>query len=109
MCIVTYDQEAAKTDRYNLDLPPDVFYALGLAGETGELVDKVKKLHRDKGGQFTGRDKQALLLEAGDVLWYLTRLVAHFGSSLDEVAAFNLLKLADREERGVLNGEGDDR
>jgi hypothetical protein len=36
-------------------------------------------------------------------------MLRHLGLSLDDIAAGNLAKLADRQSRGVLGGRGDDR
>lgn len=78
--------------------------ALGLAGETGETVERVKKWLRD--GNL---DRDALRTEIGDVLWYVANLAADLDLSLDEIAEANLAKLKSRRERGVLSGSGDDR
>jgi len=43
------------------------------------------------------------------VLWYVANLAADLGMPLDTVAARNLEKLADRKQRGVIGGSGDDR
>jgi len=51
----------------------------------------------------------ALVFELGDVLWYIARLAAELGASLDDVARLNLDKLADRATRGVIGGSGDHR
>lgn len=85
------------------------YYALGLAGEAGETVDKLKKVYRDRGGEFSDDDRKALGLELGDVLWYLTRLADRLGLTLEEVMVKNVEKLASRAERGKLHGAGDNR
>jgi NTP pyrophosphatase (non-canonical NTP hydrolase) len=80
------------------------YCALGLGGEAGEYSEKVKKLIRD--GKL---DKSLAVKELGDVLWYLTRSANELGYSLLDVAEINLLKLTDRQDRGVLQGSGDVR
>ena len=47
--------------------------------------------------------------ELGDVLWYIANLATDLGLSLDNLAAKNLAKLHDRQNRNVLQGDGDDR
>lgn len=70
--------------------------ATGLAGETGEVLELLKKHVRD--GEI---DRDALLLELGDVLHYLTRIAAEYEFSLLEVMDANVLKLVERAaERG---------
>jgi len=45
----------------------------------------------------------------GDVLWYLAESCTALGIELDDVAAYNLAKLASRKERGQIKGSGDNR
>ena len=103
-----YCKAAATTDRYPNECKPWV-YALGLTGEAGELADKIKKVYRDKGGVFKQEEREAIVKELGDVLWYLTRLGATLGFSLEQIAEINVEKLADRAKRGKIGGSGDDR
>lgn len=96
---------AAPRDKHN-----EVFHLLlGLVGETGEVAEKAKKIVRDQGSDFSRWDTGDIGKELGDILWYVAVLADHFGLSLDDVAADNVAKLADRQRRGVLGGSGDDR
>lgn len=84
----------------------DPMYAiLGLSEEVGEFTGKIAKAIR-KGCE---PDEEALKKELGDALWMLANIATDRGWSLGEIAAMNLDKLADRAERGVLVGEGDNR
>jgi len=85
------------------------YVSLGLSGETGELSEHVKKHIRDDNGIMTAHRKELLLREAGDVLWYLTKMAKLLGSSLGEIAQKNIDKLASRAKRGKLSGSGDMR
>jgi NTP pyrophosphatase (non-canonical NTP hydrolase) len=88
---------------------PIVYPALGLASEAGEVVGKIKKIFRDKGGTISTDDRAALKDELGDVLWYLTQICTELGVTLDEVASANVAKLAARSARGTIGGDGDRR
>ena len=103
-----YCKAAATTDNYPNECKPWV-YTLGLTGEAGEVADKIKKVYRDKGGVFKQEEREAIAKELGDVLWYLTRLGATLGFSLEQIAAMNIEKLSDRSKRGKIGGSGDDR
>src|SRR5688500_10988717 len=57
-----------------LDLIPLLYTCLGLAGETGELLEKIKKLIRDKNGEITHEFRDAVTKEIGDIQWYQANL-----------------------------------
>lgn len=85
------------------------YAVLGLTNEAGEVAGKLKKIMRDKGWELDYEDRQEMVDELGDVLWYLTAVADELQHDLAEVAEQNLAKLADRAQRGVLGGSGDNR
>ena len=104
-----YQRQARSTALYP-DLGRNPIYpALGLCGEAGEVADKVKKVLRDEAGVFSDERRQAIALELGDVLWYVSQLADELGFSLETVAQANLDKLASRAQRQVIGGSGDQR
>lgn len=78
--------------------------SLGLAGEAGEVVDKVKKFYRD--GVM---DAEAVAKELGDALYYVAALANYLGYDLSDIARMNREKLTDRKKRNKLQGNGDNR
>lgn len=86
-----------------------VYPTMGLVNEAGEVAGKVKKIFRDRGGEISEADRQALKDELGDVLWYLAQICTELDLSLQEVAEANLVKLFSRLERGQIKGDGDNR
>jgi NTP pyrophosphatase (non-canonical NTP hydrolase) len=84
------------------------YVGLGL-GEAGEVQGKIKRILRDQGGVIDDGHRVAIMKELGDLLWYVARAASELSLDLDAVAYQNLEKLADRRERGVLKGSGDDR
>ena len=100
-----YEKFCATTDvNDGKSYPRDMYYALGLGGEVGEVLEKIKKSHRD--GVL---DVRQLELELGDVMWYLSRLANFHGLTLRDAIAANIEKLSSRRERGKLQGSGDNR
>ena len=98
-----YQKAAANTAIYKAE--HSVLYpALGLAGEAGEVANKVKKMLRD--GDF---DRQAIAAEIGDVLWYIAALSRDLNIDMHDLAMSNLEKLYGRKARGTLKGSGDKR
>ena len=112
MTLDEYQTAARRTALY-----PDearlLYPVLKLAGEAGEVAEKVGKWMRDDGwlpGEPLGdAQRTALAKELGDVLWYIASVAADMGMSLDEIGAANIAKLADRKARGRIGGSGDDR
>lgn len=104
-----YQIGASETAKYpnignNLTYP-----VLGLCGEAGEVAEKIKKIMRDKGGLILDEDREALIKELGDVLWYISAICGELGIELEEVAYKNLIKLQKRKETNTIQGSGDDR
>lgn len=108
-----YQEKSRETAIYpNLgdNLP---YLALGIAGESGEVADKVKKFIRD--AKFTSikdlsvEQKKELTTEIGDVLWYIAQLATELDMSLEAVAQQNIDKLQGRKQHGTLRGSGDNR
>jgi NTP pyrophosphatase (non-canonical NTP hydrolase) len=109
MRIGEYQQRSRATAAYP-DAGENIVYpTLGLAGEAGEVAEKVKKLIRDDGGVMSDERRAALAAELGDVLWYVAQVATEAGLELDAIAEDNLRKLLSRQERGVLSGSGDRR
>lgn len=104
-----YQQAASRTGAEITVDHPIAYPTLGLASEAGEVAGKVKKIFRDHGGVISDADREALALELGDVLWYVSELCTRLGISLADVAERNIAKLADRAARGALGGDGDRR
>jgi NTP pyrophosphatase (non-canonical NTP hydrolase) len=104
-----YQTKSRKTAIYPSIGHPVVYPTLGLTNEAGEVAGKIKKIFRDKAGEFNPAEREALKGELGDVLWYLAQVCTELEISLDEVAEHNLEKLFSRQERGKIGGEGDNR
>ena len=104
-----YQKKSRKTAIYPKIGKNFVYPALGLGDEAGEVLGKVKKIFRDKKGIVSKETKEEIKKELGDVLWYLSQIASELNLSFDEVAEFNIEKLASRMERGKLHGNGDNR
>ena len=98
------------------------YMMLNLVGEAGELASKVAKAIRKRDATITKDQlrhpstrriddelEEAMMLETGDILWELAGLCSVMGWDLEEIARMNLDKLASRKQRGVIDGNGDNR
>jgi NTP pyrophosphatase (non-canonical NTP hydrolase) len=104
-----YQTRSRATAQYPSIGHPVIYPVLGLANEAGEVAGKIKKVFRDKDGQINAETRDALASELGDVLWYLAQVCTELEISFDEVAEANLAKLLDRQARGKIRGDGDNR
>ena len=108
-----YQKTSRKTALYPGVNNNFIYPTLGLAGETGEVVEKIKKLMRNdsvtQASEITDEKKNELEKEMGDVLWYLAQLATELGLDLETIASKNIEKLLSRLERGTLHSEGDNR
>lgn len=71
-------------------------WALGIAGEAGEVADLIKKYH------FHNKtfDKDKLIKEMGDVLWYIAAMCEELHINIADVAIHNIKKLEARYPTG---------
>ena len=69
---------------------------MGLCGESGEVIDIVKK-HISQGHAL---NKEKLIEELGDVAWYLAETAYALGIDLETVLAGNIQKLKERYPEG---------
>jgi len=86
-------QEGAESTAGNTEL---AVLALGLGGETGEVLDIIKKVM----GHSQALNVDKIGEELGDVLWYVAMLCTHLNLDMGEVAHNNLRKLQKRHPAG---------
>lgn len=102
-----------------------VITALGLAGETAEVMEKIlsqaaavvvagnhaeriKKITR--GDDPKSHHRVGVAYELGDILFYVSNQARLHGFTLTDIMNFNKQKLSGRIDRlGTLRGDGDDR
>ena len=102
-------QRIAKTTAIYPATHKILYPALGLAGEAGEVANKVKKLVRDGTSSLPKEWKEQIGSEIGDVLWYCAVLADDLGISLGKIASENETKLQNRKKKGTISGSGDTR
>lgn len=69
---------------------------MGLCGESGEVIDLVKK-HVSHGHPL---NREKLIDELGDVAWYLAECAEAIGVTLEDVLTHNIEKLKKRYPEG---------
>lgn len=113
-----YQMDAHDFASYGTDL---MYPYLGLAEEAGEVLGKAAKFLRHTKGlsphcsfrhalkSEIGEYREAVKKELGDVLWMVAEIATLNQLDLGDIAKGNLDKLADRRDRGVIDGSGDNR
>jgi len=106
-----YQKQALSTavDSYDNPTLQHSIWAMGIAGEAGEVLEKWKKIVAYKKGNVSEDDLNELAKELGDVVWYIAVLAHSLGLSLDDIMSRNVQKLQSRKARGVIAGQGDNR
>lgn len=126
-----YENEARTTAIYPNIGKHLIYTVLGLAGEAGELANKVKKLIRDynlKEGDTIWditskindsatkeeRDAGMKILdglpgELGGILWYTALTSYEIGYPFELIARDNLRELRERKVKDKIHGSGDER
>ena len=105
-----YQTQASQTATFdNDDLQYALMYiGLGIGGESGEILEKIKKYIRNK--DISKEElRSGLKSEIGDVLWYLSQLARMLKIPFDEVAEASIAKILDRQSRNVIKSSGDTR
>jgi NTP pyrophosphatase (non-canonical NTP hydrolase) len=105
-----YRDRARETADYPQNTTKEVlsYLGMGLAGESGEIANKLKKYLR---GDFNLDEdrKRDLALEIGDCLWYLSEISHAIDYSFSEIAEMNIEKLSLRKLKNTIKGDGDNR
>lgn len=97
MTLNEYQQLAKRTSRDDLTQENHLMNGLlGLAGESGECCDLLKKRWFQDGRAIYAD----LVDELGDVLWYVSETASALGVTLNEVAQHNIDKLKKRYPDG---------
>ena len=97
MTINEYQKLAMTTLNPELD-KKDVLIngVMGLCGESGEVIDIVKK-HLAQGHEL---DKEKIIKELGDVAWYMAEIATVLEVDLEDVLVQNIEKLKKRYPEG---------
>ena len=103
-----YQRSASRTAIYP-NQHKILYPALGLAGEAGEVANKVKKLIRDGPDNRPETWREDIASEIGDVLWYCAALATELNLTLGMIVGQNEKKLMARKHAGTLGGSGDTR
>jgi len=93
--LVELDREGANIERLTTA-------GVGLAAESGEFLEIVKKMVF-QGKPWDDANREHLLIELGDIMWYVSQATQALGVSFDEVIEMNIKKLEKRYPGGTFD------
>ncbi|MCR1933545.1 nucleoside triphosphate pyrophosphohydrolase family protein [Clostridium tepidum] len=97
-----YQEKALKTKgNYTDSIDQLINGVMGLNGEAGEVIDIVKK-YLYQGHEL---NKNKIIDELGDVLWYINLIANSINMSLEHIAKYNISKLEKRYPKGCFRVE----
>ena len=89
-------------DRQGANIERLTTAGVGLAAESGEFLEIVKKMVF-QGKPWNDDNREHLIIELGDVMWYVMQACAALDVSLEDVVAGNVEKLKKRYPGGEFN------
>ena len=90
--LVELDEKGANIERL-------LTAGVGINAEGGEFLEIIKKMIF-QGKPFNADNKEHMIIELGDLMWYVTQACMALEVSLDEVVARNVTKLEKRYPGG---------
>ena len=112
MTINEYQKKALETSKYKDRDDKFIGCVLGLAAEAGEVAGKIEKRirkHYALPRPTNHDDIMDVVDEFGDCMFHIAVGLDALGITLDEAMVRNVDKLASREMRGLIVGEGEKR
>lgn len=90
--LVELDEKGANIERL-------LTSAVGINAEGGEFMEIVKKMIF-QGKPYTEDNREHLIIELGDIMWYVAQACMALGVTMDEVVSHNVQKLMKRYPGG---------
>tara|TARA_B100002019_G_scaffold215841_1_gene188429 strand:- start:54 stop:464 length:411 start_codon:yes stop_codon:yes gene_type:complete len=93
--LVELDEQGANIERL-------LTAGVGINAEGGEFLEIIKKMIF-QGKPWDGHNKEHLVIELGDLMWYVAQACMALGISFDDVIARNVKKLEARYPGGAFD------
>ena len=93
--LVELDEKGANIERL-------LTAAVGINAEGGEFMEIVKKMVF-QGKPYNEDNREHLIIELGDIMWYVAQACMALGVTLDDVVARNVQKLIKRYPDGAFD------
>jgi NTP pyrophosphatase (non-canonical NTP hydrolase) len=99
---VAFSDRIVELDRKGANIERLLTAGVGINAEAGEFLEIVKKM-LFQGKPWNQDNKDHLIIELGDVMWYVAQACIALGVSLDHVVSKNVDKLLKRYPEGAFD------
>jgi len=96
---VDFADRIGELDREGANIERLLTAGVGINAEGGEFLEIIKKMVF-QGKPWNEDNREHLIIELGDLLWYVAQATMALGISFDEVIATNVKKLEKRYPEG---------
>ena len=96
---VDFADRIGELDREGANIERLLTAGVGINAEGGEFLEIIKKMVF-QGKPWNEDNREHLIIELGDLLWYVAQATMALGISMDEVIATNVKKLEKRYPEG---------
>ena len=96
---VDFADRIGELDRQGANIERLLTSGVGINAEGGEFLEIIKKMVF-QGKPFNADNREHLIIELGDLMWYVAQATQALGISMDEVLETNVNKLKKRYPGG---------
>jgi NTP pyrophosphatase (non-canonical NTP hydrolase) len=99
---VDFADRIGELDRQGANIERLLTAGVGINAEGGEFLEIIKKMVF-QGKPWNEDNREHLILELGDIMWYVANAIKSLETTFDEVIATNVKKLKKRYPGGEFN------
>ena len=99
---VDFADRIGELDREGANIERLLTAGVGINAEGGEFLEIIKKMVF-QGKPWNDDNREHLIIELGDVMWYVAQATQSLGISMEEVLDRNITKLSKRYPEGTFD------
>ena len=99
---VDFADRIGELDREGANIERLLTSGVGINAEGGEFLEIVKKMVF-QGKPWNEDNREHLIIELGDIMWYVAQATQSLGISMEEVLDTNIRKLSKRYPKGTFD------
>ena len=99
---VDFADRIGELDREGANIERLLTSGVGINAEGGEFLEIIKKMVF-QGKPWNEDNREHLIIELGDIMWYVAQATQSLGISMEEVLDTNIRKLSKRYPKGTFD------